>query len=127
MFGPLLFNIFINDIFSVLTTCDMCNYADDNTLYTYSRDFHQVQEELKKDFEILENWFYNYYMVLNPRKCEFTGFGKTNKNEVFTYHEVWLKKITTKKLLSIRIDEHFNINEDMTNVCKSASRKLNAL
>ena len=66
-------------------------------------------------------------MVLNPRKCEFAGFGKTNKNEVFTYHEVWLKKITTKKLLSIRIDEHFNINEDMTNVCKSASRKLNAL
>ena len=29
----------------------MCNYADDNTLYTYSRDFHQVQEELKKDLE----------------------------------------------------------------------------
>ena len=35
--GPLLFNIFINDIFSFLTTCEMCNYADDNTLYTYSR------------------------------------------------------------------------------------------
>ena len=29
----------------------MCNYADDNTLYTYSRDFHQVQQELKKDLE----------------------------------------------------------------------------
>ena len=84
--GPLLFNIFINDIFSFLTTCEMCNYADDNTLYTYSRDFHQVQEYLKKDFEILENWFYDNYMVLNPRKCEFMGFGKTNENEVFTYH-----------------------------------------
>ena len=53
--GPLLFNIFINDIFNFLTTCDMCNYADDNTLYTYNGDFHQVQEYLKKDFEILEN------------------------------------------------------------------------
>ena len=62
--GPLLFNIFINDIFSFLTTCEMCNYADDNTLYTYSRDFHQVQEYLKKDFKILENWFYDNYMVL---------------------------------------------------------------
>ena len=30
--GPLLFNIFINDNFNFLTTCDMCNYADDNTL-----------------------------------------------------------------------------------------------
>ena len=49
--------------------------------------FHQVQEYLKKDFEILENWFYDNYMVLNPRKCEFMGFGKTNEIEVFTYHE----------------------------------------
>ena len=35
--GPILFNISINDIFGFLTTCEMCNYADDNTLYTYSR------------------------------------------------------------------------------------------
>ena len=42
--GPLIFNNFIYDIFSFLTTCEMCNYADDNTLYTYSRDFHQVRE-----------------------------------------------------------------------------------
>ena len=27
----LLFITFIKDIFSFLTTCDMCNYADDNT------------------------------------------------------------------------------------------------
>ena len=64
----------------------MCNYADDNTPYTYSRDFQQVQEYLEKDFEILMNWFYGNYMVLNPRKYEFIGFGKPN--EVFTYHEI---------------------------------------
>ena len=34
--GPLLFNIFINDIPVFLTTCEMCNYTDDNTLHTYS-------------------------------------------------------------------------------------------
>ena len=78
--GQLLFNIFSNDIFSFLTTCDICNYyADDNTPCAYSRDFHQVQEYLKKDFEILENWFYANYMVLNPCKCEFMNFGKTKK------------------------------------------------
>ena len=66
-------------------------------------------------------------MVLNPRKCEFIGFGKTNENEVFTYHEIRLKKTTTKKLLGITIDEHLNFNEHLTNVCKRASRKLNAL
>ena len=125
--GPLLFNIFINDIFSFLTTSEMCKYVDDNTLYTYSRHFHQVQEYLKKDSEILENWFYDNYVVLNPRKCEFMDFGKTNKNEVFTYHEIRLKKTTFKKLLGITIDDHLKFNEHLTNVCKRASRNLNAL
>ena len=36
-------------------------------------------------------------------------------------------KTTTKKLLDITIDEHFNFNEHLTNVCKGASRRLNAL
>ena len=66
-------------------------------------------------------------MVLNPRKCEFMGLGETNENEVFTYHEIQLKKTTTKKLPGITIDEHLNFNEHLTNVFKSASRKLNAL
>ena len=79
-------------------------YADDNTLCTYSRDFHLIQEYLKKHFEILQNWFYDNHMVLNPCKYEFMGFGKTNENEVFIYQEIRLKKTTTKKLLGITID-----------------------
>ena len=86
--GPLLFNNFINDVFTFLNTCEMCNYADDNTVYTYRRYFHQVQEYCKKYFEILENWFYDNYMVLNSCNCEFLSFGKTNENKVFTYHEI---------------------------------------
>ena len=69
-------------------------------------DFHQVQEYLKKDFKILENWFYDSYMVLNPRKCEFMGFGKTSENEIFTYHEIRLEKTAAKKLFGITIDQH---------------------
>ena len=122
--GPLLFNIFIDDIFSFLTTFEMCNYADDNTLHTYNRDFHQIQEYLKKVFEILENWFYDNYMVLNPRKCEFMGFGKANENEAFTYHEIRHRITATKKLLGITIDKHLNFNEHLTNVWKRNSRSL---
>ena len=55
------------------------------------------------------------------------GFGKTNENELFTYHESRLKKATTKKLLGITIDEHLNFNEHLTNASKIANRKLNAL
>ena len=31
--GPLLFNIFINDLLLMIQDGDLCNFADDNTLY----------------------------------------------------------------------------------------------
>ena len=33
MLGPLLFNIFINDIFFFIEKSEICNFADDNTVY----------------------------------------------------------------------------------------------
>ena len=35
--GPLLFNIYINDLFYILEQTYVCNYADDTTLYIYIR------------------------------------------------------------------------------------------
>ena len=32
--GPLLFNIFINDFFSFMQRTEVCNFADDNTIYS---------------------------------------------------------------------------------------------
>ena len=32
---PLLFNIFINDIFMIIEQSDISNFADDNTLYSF--------------------------------------------------------------------------------------------
>ena len=34
---------------------------------------------MKKDFEILENWLRDDYIVLNPRKFESMNFRKTNE------------------------------------------------
>ena len=81
-------------------------------ILSYIQDFHHVQKYLEIFFEILENWFYENYMVLTPRKRELMRFGKTNENEVFTYREIRLSKITNEKLLGITIDEHLN-NSDI--------------
>ena len=35
--GPLLFNIYINDLFYLLKDTDICNYADDTTIYVCMR------------------------------------------------------------------------------------------
>ena len=80
----------------------MYNYPDDSTLYVYSINLQRVQEYLKKDFEVLEKWFYDNYMALNPCKCEFMRFGKTNEKELFIFHKIRLKKLLLRNCLILK-------------------------
>ena len=55
--GPLLFNIFLNDIFLSLQKCDLANYADDSTSYTSDKSISNIMNSLSHDFTILSKWF----------------------------------------------------------------------
>ena len=43
--GPILFNIYINDLFYFFT-CDICNFADDTTPYVCNSSLEYVLEKL---------------------------------------------------------------------------------
>ena len=73
--GPLLFNIFLNDIFLSLQKCDLANYADDSFLYTSDKSISNVMNSLSHDFTILSKWLHNNIMILNPDKCSFMLLG----------------------------------------------------
>ena len=55
--GPLLFNIFINDIFLFLQKCDLANYADDSTMYSSNKRVSTIVDSLRHEFTILSKWF----------------------------------------------------------------------
>ena len=59
--GPMLFNIFLNDIFYFINNGNLFNYADDNTLYSIGKSL--VKENLKIKFFIMQKWFYENHMV----------------------------------------------------------------
>ena len=54
---PLLFNIFINDLFYLLTNSEVCNFADDNTLYSSNKNLKHVFSNLKYDLRNVLDWF----------------------------------------------------------------------
>ena len=51
--GPLLLNIFLNDIFYFINNDNLCNYADDNTLSFVGKKLNMVKETLKTNFLIM--------------------------------------------------------------------------
>ena len=45
--GPLLFNVLLNYIFMFISKCNLCNYADDKTLYSTGKDLNRITGNLK--------------------------------------------------------------------------------
>ena len=47
--GPFLFNVFINGIFYLIQEAYICNFADDNSLYSIEDNFNEVKTILKEE------------------------------------------------------------------------------
>ena len=67
--GPLLFNVFINDIFYFIKNCDIYNYADDNTSSFHSPDLMKFEEFYKVEVKFLLTGF-----VLTACRLIWTSF-----------------------------------------------------
>ena len=128
--GPILFNIFINDLFIWIEMSSLHNFADDNTLSACSKTIKDLITILEKDSEIAIKWFKDNSMSANPEK--FHGFIVNRcgrHDEVYDMNFAGFK-ITTEKivnLLGINIDNKLNFNNHIGSLCKKAAGQLNAI
>ena len=65
--GPLLFNIYINDFFYLVKDTEICNYADDTTIFACGSDLGSVLGSLEGDAALLSLSFENNYMKMNKK------------------------------------------------------------
>ena len=125
--GPLLFNIFVNDIFLFAKNSTLCNYADDNTQFSYEKTIDQVINNLQTDFYTLKVRFYDNFLFLNPKKCHFMTLGNRNNICNFACNDTIIKNSLSEKILGLTIDNNLDFSDHISNICKTANEKLNAL
>ena len=121
--GPILFNIYINDLFFILKETDVCNFADDTTPHVCDGSIKQVLIRLEHDSAIAICWFESNYMKLNTDKCHLLVSG--NKNE-----HMWAKvgndkiwESRTVKLLGVTIDNQLKFNGPCTEYMQESQQK----
>ena len=71
LLGRLLLNIFINDLFLFIRKSGVCNFADDNTLYSVGKNIENVISDLKTDIVGIIEWFKISSLKSNPDKFQF--------------------------------------------------------
>ena len=83
VFRPLLFNIYLNDLFFFLD-CNVCNFADGTTPFICNKNFDFVLNELERNSSIAIDWFQNNYMKMNSDKCHLLVAGHK-------FEQIWAK------------------------------------
>ena len=73
--GPLLFNIFVPDLFSVLSNIEIASYAGDNTPYVIKNNIRSVIKSVENTSIELFEWFSDNQMKANLDKCHFITNG----------------------------------------------------
>ena len=125
--GPLLFNIFLNDVFVFISKFQLCNYADDNILYKPGKNMRKIKNDLEMDFMILHKWFHENHMVLNPGKCHYIVIGDDDPTHKIILNNNEIASSNEEKLLGILLDSKLNFDSHITSLCKKAGQKLSAL
>ena len=118
--GPLLFNIYLNDLFYLVESTNVCNFADDTTFYASDKDLNSLIDRLEHDSHLAIQWFENNYVKLNQDKCHLLVSG-------FKYKIIWANIGKSKiweskkqKLLGAEIDRTLSFDEYIVSLCKKA-------
>ena len=123
--GPLLFNVYICDIFFDIIECDTASYADDNTPYNSDFSLDNVIINLEKSTNSLLNWFRENHMKANADKCHLLV--SSNESCTAKIEDFSIKNSTEEKLLGVKFDSNLSFENHVTSLCKKASQKLHAL
>ena len=131
LLGPLLYNIHSNDLLScLLGTCDVYNYADDNTVGCTGATTNDVQSKLELVASKMLSWFGNNFMKANPNKFQYIIFDRSIKNDDDHVINIGSEQIPSNKcvkLLGVNIDNKLTFNDHISDLCCKAGRKLNVL
>ena len=126
--GSFLFNIFINDLFFVIEKSNICNFADDNTLYSCGANLKTVLENLTHDASKLLYWFKINSTKPNPEKFQFMILS----NKSYQPQKLFVNTFTTDEfdeveLLGLTIDKELNFRKCIDKLCGNAQYKLHDL
>ena len=108
--GPLLFSIYLNDLFYLIESTEVCNFAD-TTFFACDENLTLIKR-LEHDSLLTIEWFQNN-MKLNQDKCHLLVSGCKHENVWAQIGDERIWKSNKQKLLGLQIDRNLKAGKKL--------------
>ena len=126
--GPLLFNLFINDLTNSSKKLKYILFADDTTILLSDKSIENLVLQLNEELTYIQNWMDNNCLKINVKKTNYILFGPTIlTNQIETqlfYNSRLIPRVNSNKFLGIIITSNLNWKEHIIYLSKKISKNL---
>ena len=125
--GPLLFNMFCNDLYLNINSCNLIMFADDTTLYASHRNSQYLNQILQHDLRNISEWFKANSLSLNLEKAFVMQFNN-NKEDLEIRLEInnrQLPKTDSTKFLGVTVESNLKWSAHVKNLLSKISINKN--
>ena len=121
--GPLLFNIFINDIHKMVKNCSILVYADDIVLLNSSKDHDKIVQSIEFDLNNLHNYFADLGQSINLSKTKGMIFTRRKNVQItIKLDNRPVEFVKEFKYLGLTIDHKLTFQTHIDNIKKKVNQ-----
>ena len=127
--GPLLWNIFQNDL-SYCVTTNLSMYADDHQIYHTGCNQSSVTSKLRDSARTATKWYDHNLLAGNLKKYQTMNIGYSQDNSAahaICVNNEEIKSVESLNLLGVAIDSKLNFTDHISSICKKASQRIGVI
>lgn len=131
--SPLLFLIYVNDLFKLdIPNCNIVSFADDTALIFTGESWNEAYDNANIGLSITNHWLRSHILTLNVDKTKFIAFSPNNSGQPANRFSLkmhnhngfpdnctckTIEKVETMKYLGIIIDQNLKWNAHILHLC----------
>jgi hypothetical protein len=120
--GPLIFLLYINDIFDLPLKGTIILFADDAVIYYSHFNVNEIYNDMQHDLNLIYSWLYNNLLSINISKTKYMIFHSDKKtivdNHSLHIHNQEIERVNSIKYLGLHIQSNLKWNTHIETISK---------